>query len=243
MSQRCVPSAKPIIGVTTHVTTDDRGVRRFELRDRYLLAVQGQGAFPVCVPPIMATLDDWLERVDGWVLTGGDDPAMEPFGQPTHPAATVIDTERQQFELELLRRLRALPDTPVLGICLGMQLMALSAGGMIDQHLPDHFPHADLHRNDNRHLVHLACRPRWLMSEPAPVDEAFEVTSWHHQAVTDAGGLRVMAMAPDGVIEAIDDPGRRFYVGVQWHPERSASDDLSRRLLRALVDACLPETS
>ena len=166
------------------------------------------------------------------VLTGGDDPAMERYGVTTHPAATIEDPVRQAFDECLLARRAALvPDLPLLAICLGMQFLALSRGGTLNQHLPDDTPtHAD-HRDNRVHPI---------VPEAAVGDTVLRggmVTSWHHQAVRDPGDLRVLARAHDGVIEAIDDPGQAFCLGVQWHPERTEDHGLGDGLFAGLVQA------
>src|SRR5690606_30123082 len=167
--------------------------------------------------------------------TGGDDPDTEPFGEPTHPAARRIHPDRQRFETALLRALDQRREMPVLGICLGMQMMALAAGGRLNQHMPEDTPtHAD-HYDDRPHSLTRVCNGSVLW-EAAP-QGAGVVTSWHRQAVRDPGRLRIVARAPDGVIEAIDDPGRAFYLGVQWHPERTSDPGLGIELFRRLVAA------
>src|SRR5262249_36624142 len=149
--------------------------------------------------------------------TGGDDPRTEAFGEPTHPKTTPVHADRQAYETDLLQALEQRLAAPVLGVCLGMQMMALLAGGRLIQHLPDEGPTADPHSGDAVHLIRTLA-PGALGREGSV---AASVTSHHHQAVRDPGRLRVVALADDGVIEAIDDPARPFYLGVQWHPERT----------------------
>jgi putative glutamine amidotransferase len=168
-------------------------------------------------------------RFDAFVFTGGDDPKTEPFGQPTHPKADVMSQERQAFEVALLEALSLHhPDKPVLGVCLGMQLMALVAGGRLNQHLPDDTPTSEDHLHDHAHAIVPSCE----------AIASGEVTSHHHQAVSEPGRLRVSGRAHDGVIESIDDPARAFYLGVQWHPERTPDAPLGRGLFDRLVSAC-----
>jgi len=112
----------------------------------------------------------------------------------------------------------------VLGVCLGMQLMALHAGGALDQHLPDSLPTAADHWGRKNHQV------------AGELGSAL-VQSHHRQAITNAGSLRVAARAHDGVIEAVRDEDRRFYLGVQWHPERTADDGLGSGLIFNLIEA------
>ncbi|MEM9082523.1 MAG: gamma-glutamyl-gamma-aminobutyrate hydrolase family protein, partial [Planctomycetota bacterium] len=162
-------------------------------------------------------------------LTGGDDPSMEEFGEPTHPQANVIPAERQAFELALVRFARE-RDLPTLGVCLGMQLMALEAGGTLDQYLPDSLPTHPDHCDDHVHRV----IPEDVADNP--IGEG-EVTSWHRQAITNPGTMRVVARAHDGVIEAIDDPALHYFVGVQWHPERTESSGVGLTIFEQLVAA------
>lgn len=220
----------PIIGITCSL--DDRDVR---LRRAYTLAVQNAGGVPILLPPpgpehLRDSLARYLDLCRGFVLTGGDDPATESYGEPTHPAATLVHPDRQRFEEALLDALRADPPcpAPVLGICLGMQMMALRAGGALHQHLPEVLASAADHAADHLHPI---------APEPGAPIAAGTVPSWHHQAVRDPGRLRIIARAPDGVIEAIDDPSRTFYLGVQWHPERTSHDPLGAAIFRSLVRA------
>jgi putative glutamine amidotransferase len=135
----------------------------------------------------------------------------------------------------------------VLGMCMGIQLMAMHAGGRLNQHLPDTLGDAaaEAHQKDHRHGVVLRVDDTAVVNPKTegrgPKAEAScecTVASWHHQAVEDTGTLRLVATAPDGVIEAIDDPTRPFYVGVQWHPERGGAGPFNRDLLERFVDAC-----
>ena len=163
---------------------------------------------------------------------GGDDPITEPFGVPTHASAVRVKQNRQDYELALLDGLSASrPDVPVLGVCLGMQYMALHAGGRLNQHLPE------THGNHAEHWDH--------EHELCPTSEAVAAirlpggASWarHRQAIEDAGTLAVSARAHDGVIEAVADANRPFYVGVQWHPERTGNRALGQDVFDALVRA------
>lgn len=178
---------------------------------------------PIVLPPIAALAEAYVEQCHGFILTGGDDPIMERWGIATHPKAKKIHPDRQQFELALLESLDR-SARPALGVCLGMQLMGLHAGGTLDQHLPDALASAADHWG---RIPHTIC---------GELGEGI-VLSHHRQALTDAGSLRVVAVAPDGVIEAVSDPARSFYLGVQWHPERTEDDALGRGIIRRLVAA------
>ena len=152
-----------------------------------------------------------------------------------------MDETRQAFELALLAATHHYTEKPVLGVCLGMQLMALSAGGRLDQHMPDTIgDQAAGHINDSRHTIEINGEDS-VLNAGISIDGC-QVVSRHHQAVADAGSLRVIATSPDGVIEAIDDPGRPFFLGVQWHPERGGEGVINQGLIQRFVSACRSAT-
>lgn len=217
-------SGNVIVGVTCDVARDP--ALRARVRTAYAERIDHAGGVAVFLPPLPAQAHEHAEICDALVLTGGDDPLTEPFGAPTHPKATRVDPTRQAYELAVLHAFENHPAKPVLGVCLGMQYMALVAGGELDQHLPETTPtHAD-HAGDRVHPI---------VPEPGERLPAGEITSNHHQAVRDPGALAVVARAHDGVIEAVRDPSRRLYLGVQWHPERSDHDGLGQALFDELV--------
>jgi len=226
------PRMRPVIGITCDTAVKPGGRIVHESTRAYAEAIARAGGTPVLLPHAVECIDDYLTICRGFVLTGGDDPATEPFGEPTHSAAKVMDPTRQRFETELLRRLDATTH-PALGVCLGMQLMALHHGGELDQHLPDsHGPAAVARHADADHDIEPTLDRHALLNAPG------RVHSHHHQAVADPGRLRVVAVCGnDEIIEAIDLPGERFYLGVQWHPERTADPALGDALFRSLVDA------
>lgn len=223
---------RPRIGLT--IDSTDNGVLKYEQKANYSQAVAAAGGLPLLLAQEPALVDDYVRLCDGFVFIGGSDLAMEDFGQVTvrHPTAELISPARQAFEVALIRALDRAADKPVLGVCMGMQLMAMNAGGRMHQHLPEVLgERAEAHRGNRRHG--LVCAPTDSVLPPGD----FEVTSSHHQAVADPGRLRVVARAPDGVIEAVDDPSRPFYLGVQWHPERGGDDMLNLGLFRLLTVA------
>jgi putative glutamine amidotransferase len=147
---------------------------------------------------------------------------MEEWDIPTHLHTTSVSTERQEFELSLLRGLKCEPDIPVLGVCLGMQWMSLLAGGSIEQDLAE--PFATNHKDSSHQIT-------------GSFGDGL-VHSHHHQAITNAGSLDVIATANDGVIEAVRDANRRWYIGVQWHPERTENNNLGQDLFLQLIHEC-----
>jgi putative glutamine amidotransferase len=219
--------ARPLVGITADLI-ERNGRETAICTTAYADAVWRSGGQPVLLVPEVASASEVAGRFDAFVFTGGDDPRTEPFGQPTHPKITPVFERRQAFETRLLEILRdEWPETPVLGVCLGMQMLALTRGGRLNQYMPE------THANHAEH---------WDHDHPVvSVDEAVlasgVVHSRHKQAIEDAGSMRVLASAPDGTIEAVDDPAVPFCVGVQWHPERTIDGALGVGLFERLVKA------
>lgn len=216
---------------------------RYEVSPHYATAVVAAGGLAVMLPYEVDRIDDYLELCDGFILSGGDDPDTEPFGEAVHPAAKVEHPLRQQFETALLKALDAKGEGdggggghPVLGICLGMQMMALHHGGRLHQHLPDAPDISSAQAEGHAGCDH---EIQTTVADHSVLPAAGVVYSHHHQAVANAGAMRVCARSCDGVIEAIDlATGERFYLGVQWHPERTAEVSLGQHLFDALVGKC-----
>lgn len=214
---------RPLIGLSADFVD---GYAR--LRRTYFDVVDAAGGVPVILPPRADLRGAMLERVDGVILTGGDDIDVSRLGVPLHPKAECMPPERQDAEFALLRELDARPDVAVLGICLGMQMMGVHRGCTLIQHLGDVIADGERHRNDAIHPVEA--------TRGSPLASGL-VRSWHHQALADADGFEIVARSDDGVIEGIVDPSRRFYVGVQWHPERTEARETGLDVVRRLVDA------
>ena len=217
--------SQPIVGITADIQVwNDR--RRCTVTTAYTQAIADAGATPILLPPLRQCIEQHIQLCHAFVLTGGDDPRTEPFGVKTHPQAVPVDPERQDYESALIDSLNDHhPHRPVLGVCLGMQMMTLHAGGSLNQHLPDtHDTHAS-HWNSEHEIT-------------PTMDGHFAhgtVHSRHRQAVENPGRLSVLATAPDGIIEAVADPDRPFYLGVQWHPERTSDAALGRKIFQSLV--------
>jgi putative glutamine amidotransferase len=204
----------PIIGITA-----DQHENRYKIGLAYATAVIKAGGIPLILPPIVGMESHYVNICDGFVFTGGDDPIMEEWGIATHVQATPVAAERQAFDLALLNELQRLPNVPVLGVCLGMQWMCLLADGTLEQDLTE--PFASYHKSGEH-----------------PISGALgngTVHTNHHQAMATAGSLDVIALADDGVIEAVQDVNRLWYIGVQWHPERTEEAQLGQGLFNQLV--------
>jgi putative glutamine amidotransferase len=221
----------PLIAIAMNVVEPRPGRLRAECGLAYARRVADAGGRPVFLPPLIDQIAPMLDLCDGFVLTGGDDPRTEGFGQPTDPRTTSVHAARQAFEEQLIAALLARPDIPVLGICLGMQMLALMCGGRLNQYLPATLATAEEHRGDRLHRVHPTANAagHWLAGGL--------VASSHKQAVDHPGSTRVLARSHDGVIEAIERPGSRFCLGVQWHPERTDDAAVGQQVFDRLVAA------
>ena len=231
-----MPAAHPpLIALSCELLAGDAPALR--LRNRYAEAVLAAGGIPLAVPPVgtRADVERLLARVDGLVLTGGDDFDTERLGLgPTHPAASPVPSEKQDFDVHLARAALG-RGLPTLGICYGMQLLALVEGGTLYQHLPDDRPGCRAHAGGVEHAVAVA--PGTKLSAVLGV-ERLDVVSRHHQGVRGVGPRwSVSAVDDEGLIEGVERADHPFALGVQWHPELSPHSAPQGRLFRALVAA------
>lgn len=229
--------ARPVIAVSTYREPAAWGTWRQVpaalLPAAYVDAVRSGGGTPVLIPPLGIADDaaDLLRRVDGLVIAGGADVNPTRYGAEPGPHTTVWRDDRDVSELALLDAAADL-GLPVLGICRGMQMLATQAGGSLHQHLPDlvgqttHSPGPDDYGRIDVTVTPGSRLHRLL-------GERLTVPCHHHQAVARAPGYLPAATATDGVLEAMELPGDRFVVGVQWHPETGTDV----RLFQALVAA------
>ena len=233
---------RPLIGLTLDHEAPG-GYSRYPwyaLRENYATAVSAAGGLPVALPHAPDLAPAYLDRIAGLVITGGNfdvDPAL--YGAAARHETVTLKEGRTAAELALLQEALA-RDLPVLGICGGAQLLAVALGGTLIQHIPDAVADALAHEQTNpRHEPghRVAIRPGTLLARVVGVGE-MAVNSAHHQAVRTAGARgAVAAVAPDGVIEAIESTGHRFALGVQWHPEFGI-DPGDRRIFAAFLAAC-----
>jgi putative glutamine amidotransferase len=232
---------RPLIAINGEMTAGEApGVA---LKNRYANAVLKAGGVPVVIAPVGGPGDiaRLLERVDGLLLGGGDDFDTQRLGLgPTHPNATPVPAAKQDFDFELARAALEI-ELPTLGICYGMQLLALVGGGALHQHLPDDRPGSRVHSGGVHHDVVL--EPSSKLARLVEV-ERLDVVSRHHQAVASVGGAwRASAFDDQGLIEAIEHARHPFALGVQWHPELAPEGSAHDRLFRALVHAAAARTA
>lgn len=202
----------------------------------YVRAVQRARGAPVILPPDpdwTADPDEALDGLDALILCGGIDVGPAAYGEEPHHCADAPDAERDSFEIALARR--ALErDLPFLGVCRGMQLMNVAAGGTLVQHLPDRVGHERHRERLGVFAEHPVRLDEGSLAALAAGESLHRSQSHHHQAVDRLGdGLHATGWSEDdGVVEAIEAPGHRFALGVQWHPEV----DETSRIIAALVD-------
>ena len=237
MSHRSDP---PLIGLTTYREDAVWGVWRQRadlLHSEYADTVVAAGGAPVLLPPSTASLTlarVVVSRIDGLVIAGGADVEPVRYGQTPHEQTTGWRSDRDGWELALLEAADE-ADLPVLGICRGMQLMAVQAGGSSDKQLPDLVGH-DEHSPGGAEFGRVTVTTDPDSAIASMVGASVEVPCHHHQSVRDHPGFRRTARAADGTIEAMERPGDRFCLGVQWHPEMGTELALLRGLVAAARD-------
>ena len=223
-----------VIGITT--------CRKLEDYRQSILHVGGEPRILDSSMPI----DQALAGVDGLMLTGGGDVAPSSYGEAAHAAFDAAEPGRDAFELALTAAARA-SDLPILAICRGVQVLNVACGGTLVQDIPSQIAGALAHSLPApQHQSYELAHEVWIdkdsllakLMRDRLVDEAVEVNSRHHQAVRDvARGFVASATAPDGVIEAIEDPKARFCLGVQWHPENFFRTGEFRALFEGFLEA------
>jgi putative glutamine amidotransferase len=233
---------RPLVGLSTY-----REQARWGVWDQpadllpasYADAVAAAGGTPVLLPPVdPASAPYVVRRLDGLVISGGADVDPGRYGASPHPRTARWRTDRDAWELALLDA-AAEVDLPVLGICRGMQVMAVHAGGSLDQHLPD-IVGDETHSPGGPEFgdVDVDTCPGTRLS--MLVGDRSSVGCHHHQSVREHPGFVPAAYAADGTLEAMEQPGDRFAVAVQWHPETRADAGLFAGLVAAAVQRSVP---
>lgn len=224
---------RPIVGITTYVEDAAWGYWQLLaalIPQMYIEMLERAGARPLLVPPSEEGVDETLDALDGLLLSGGADLDPASYDADPDPATNNIRPERDRAELALLEGALA-RDMPVLAVCRGSQILNVARGGDLVQDLPGAVGderHRETPGTFSEHPVRIEDGSRLgsIVPEHGPV------MSSHHQGFGRIGeGLREVAWADDGTVEALEDPGHEFALGVLWHPEAGAD----ARLFEALV--------
>lgn len=238
---------KPRILIPTPIQDQER--RRYALGKNYVRSLIACGAVPILLPTSL-DLAEWRELyagADGVLLSGGGDVDPRSFGEEKHAATGDVDAERDQVEIALAQWALE-DDRPLFAICRGVQVMNVALGGTLIQDIPSQHDTRIEHRGHavgaaREQVLHEVCiEPGSRIAEvfgPGNVG----VNSFHHQALKAVGeGLIVTSRAPDGIVESVERRDRRYYLGVQWHPEEMTADrDDMHALFASFVAACSRE--
>ncbi len=238
-------SQRPIIGLLTYQKkAAERARHVVGIMPSYIEAVRLAGGIPILLPLLLdeGETQATIQRVDGILMPGGGDVEPRHYNGTHHPTMYSIDPIRDEFEIKAVRY-AVQQEKPIFAICRGIQVFNVALGGTLweDVHsmLPNAIKHDYYKHHSRNHLAHTvdvepnSCLAYHLQSTQV------QVNSLHHQGVKElAKEARVTAVAPDGLIEAIEIPGHPFALGVQWHPENLVQDDPAMlRLFKGLVTA------
>ena len=240
---------RPLIGISCSMgqaiysmTQDNVPQLQHRLGDSYVKAIMEAGGIPVLLPNStdLSSVEELAAGLDGFLLSGGGDIDPALFGERATAQLGAVTPRRDDFELALTRYVMNETDKPVLGICRGIQIMNVAMGGTLHIDLP----------SDGKLCHSLSMYPRNVRTHDVKVipETRMEqimtglegrVNSFHHQAIRDVADCFVVSAvsADDGVIEAVEQPGERFVVGVQWHPEELVEFKEAKELFRSFVDA------
>lgn len=237
-------NSRPVIGIPARSVVDSsNGFRYSGIPLTYSNAVERAGGAPILIPLHLSkeTLEAIYSRIDALLLAGGVDVHPKEFGEEVEAFCGEIDTARDETELQVTRW--ALADGhPIFGICRGIQMLNVAAGGSLYQDIPTQIETQQNHS-------YRSGDPYNLRAHPVAIDPTSRVAKWlgtpeievnslHHQSLkTVAPGLRVIARSPDGVVEAVESQDDRFLIGVQWHPELLEDDERFGKLFEAFVDS------
>ena len=227
--------SRPLVGICPNFK-EVGGKNGYFLHPNYASIVSESGALPIILP-LVGTREEareFLDRVEGLVLTGGADIDPTHYGQAARHPDMIAPRERTTSDFAFAREAKD-RGMPVLGICLGAQTLNVAFGGSLLQHIPDDVPGAVAHEDGAEHTIKI--EPGTILARALGVESA-TVNSYHHQGIGEvAPGFRISARSSDGIIEAIERTDHPFFMGVHWHPERLSSSETTRKLLRAFVDA------
>ncbi|MFQ3535541.1 MAG: gamma-glutamyl-gamma-aminobutyrate hydrolase family protein [Aggregatilineales bacterium] len=246
--------SRPLIGIVCGPHYEN-GTLFYGLMPSYVRSVAEAGGLPVLIVPTLdeTTLRQTYERMDALLMAGGADVDPRHYGMEMTPKVYGVDPQRDQAELSMIRW-AAQDDKPLFGICRGCQMMNVALGGTLYRDIPSEYPDfrgvnhslsGAVARKQPAHQVDIFANSRLAAAMAVPAGH-LAVNSMHHQAVCSvAPSLKVSALSEDGIIEAIELPQARFFIGVQWHPEELLQSEIEsraamERLFKAFVEAARP---
>lgn len=247
--------SRPLIGIVCGPHYED-GALFYGLMPSYARSVAEAGGLPVLIVPTVdeATLRETYERMDAVLMAGGADVDPVHYGMEMTAQVYGVDPQRDHAELSMIRW-AAQEDKPLFGICRGCQMMNVALGGTLYRDIPSEYPdfrgvnhsvRGAVARKQPAHQVDIFANSRLAAAMGVP-DGRLAVNSMHHQAVRDvAPALKVSALSEDGIVEAVELPQARFFIGVQWHPEELLQSEIEsraamERLFKAFVEAARPK--
>ena len=223
---------KPKIGITPQY---DHLMGVNKISPFYAKAVEDSGGIPFILPFTQdADITDYYTKfLDGIIFSGGTNVDPRRYGEKEQSNCGPVEHERDAFEIELCQKATE-KDIPVLGICRGCQLMTVAAGGSLIQHLEEHIQNTDKHT-----VSHAVSITENTLLHQLLNTESIMVNSFHHQAVKNTGALKLAATDEKGVIEAVYMQGKKFHLGVQWHPERMYRFNVHAKLIfDSFISSC-----
>ncbi len=243
---------KPLIGITCNYTPDSTVgmMTAFGLPQQpwhmiageYIRAIEKAGGIPVVVPVYddLQLAKDVVDRLDGIIISGGDDVDPCLYGEFITKEVGYLNPQRDKVEMTVLKYAEEETTIPILGICRGIQLMNVARGGSLYQDLgksgyQDHF----VGKAPINHYVHTVDIIENSRIHQIVGTTKLKVNSYHHQAIKQlADGFVVTATSDDGVIEAIEGPGNRYIVAVQWHPEMLYDSEINQLIFKDFIAQC-----
>lgn len=228
----------PCIGVSMNYNLTDEGPEQAYLNGEYLDFLLDSGALPFPIAPAKNPdqLDAALDHLDGILFTGGLDLDPSLWQEKPHPKTKLLHARRQQFEFTLYEAVQK-RRLPVMGICLGIQMINVAHGGSLYQHVSE-FPGKIDHGQEGRSTEHKVTLDRGSRLFSLLKTDNLAVASCHHQGINRLGnGLLAAAVADDGVVEAVERVEYPFLMAVQWHPERYPDSPISRTILEEFLSA------
>ena len=225
----------PVVGISSYARSGQPAA--FSIPTGYVDAVRRAGAVPIVLPPGEQEPQALLALMSALIVSGGGDINPSAYGGRQHETVYSVCEERDAFEFALTRAALADTRVPMLCICRGLQVLNVVCGGTLHVHLPETYGERVAHRlpprDTSMHAVEID--PDSRLAHVLGTTRA-QVRSWHHQGIDRLGeGLRAVAWAEDGVVEAVEHLEHPWCIAVQWHPEMQLDDQVQQRIFRALI--------